>query len=94
MGKQEELAKFVRAMRRAGVPMGDFCTVPQGVFFSTRKSANAFAKNHDRELVRVDGQGLAKNKKQQMNRPRRNVGAATGPHGPGLARDRTRRENG
>jgi hypothetical protein len=56
MGKQDDLAKRIREVIDGGVDIGQFCVVDEGVFFSSREPADKFAKRHDKDLVRVDGQ--------------------------------------
>ena len=68
MGKQDELATFLRQVKDDGVDIGQCCVVPEGVFFGSLEIAKIFAERHDKELKRVDGQvsgWLAKNKGQQ-----------------------------
>jgi tetrahydrodipicolinate N-succinyltransferase len=74
MGKQDELAKFVRQIRAAGVNVGQGCVVGKGVFFPSLTPARIFAKKHDKDLVRVNGQvsgWLARNKRTT---PRKRAG--------------------
>lgn len=74
MGKQDELAKFIRQVKDAGLDVGQACVVANGVFSQSLKFARIFAKKHDKDLVRVNGQvsgWLAKNrtavKKQKIS---------------------------
>jgi hypothetical protein len=56
MGKQDEVAKLIRQVKDSGIDIGQFCVVDDGVFFPSQKSARSYAKRHNKDLVRVDGQ--------------------------------------
>jgi predicted NAD/FAD-dependent oxidoreductase len=74
MGKQDEFAKFIRQVRAAGLDVGNGCVVADGVFSESLQFARVFAKTHDKDLVRVDGQisgWLARNKSRKSTGKRR-----------------------
>lgn len=56
MGKQDDVAALIHAVRQSGVDIGQFCVVTGGVFFSDRRFAQLFAEKHGKDLRRVDGQ--------------------------------------
>jgi hypothetical protein len=65
MGKQDELAKFIRQVEAAGLDVGNGCVVANGVFSRSLQFARIFSQKHDKDLVRVNGQisgWLARNK--------------------------------
>ena len=71
MGKQDELAKFIHQVQAAGLDVGSACVVGNGVFSQSLQFARVFAKKHNKDLVRVNGQisgWLARNKPARRKR--------------------------
>ena len=71
MGKQDELATFIRQVEAAGLDVGNGCVVANGVFSRSLQFARVFAQKHNKDLVRVDGQisgWLARNKPSRRRR--------------------------
>jgi hypothetical protein len=66
MASNRELEQQLRNLRAAGVlDIGMCCVVPDGVFCADEHFARAFAKRHDKELIRIEGEvpgWLAKNR--------------------------------
>jgi uridylate kinase len=56
MGRHEKLAKQIRELNDAGIEVGHAMVIGDGVFFRRREAAFSFARNHEREVVRVEGQ--------------------------------------
>lgn len=41
----------LRSVQDAGATVGDFCIVPEGVFFSVQRTAEIFAEQHNMDLI-------------------------------------------
>ncbi len=79
MGKQDELATFMRQVEAAGLDIGNGCVVGNGVFSRSLQFARVFAQTHNKDLVRVNGQvsgWLARNKPPQQPRAKTAVNQA------------------
>lgn len=64
MSTDQQLAKFITAMKQAGRNVGDYTTTPEGVVFKLEESARVFAEQHNKDLVQIDVGWLAKNRNQ------------------------------
>ena len=56
VARKKDVAALVYQLRRLGIKADEYVVVPEGVFFNSSKSANIFAKKHDKELTHIDEQ--------------------------------------